>query len=187
MTKVFWKKLSKKCAALVPDIRVCSILVITVCDCTGFGFLVPGEIAVAAPIILAALLLDFSLSNKTIIIMNNDRHLRGSAPKGSFREVGSPRLRWTCVGCATQSGLRPCTSHRLCVPRKQYTRGASPVKLWTLPILKRARGPPEPVSGLATCSRSNATAEPPENRRVDGFTGNWGSNNPLPFSFTAGV
>jgi hypothetical protein len=49
---------SKKCAALVPDIRVCSIQVITVCDCTSSRFLVPVEMAVAALIILAALLLD---------------------------------------------------------------------------------------------------------------------------------
>jgi hypothetical protein len=48
-------------AALVPVIGACSIRVITVCDCTSSRFRVPAEMAVAAPIILAALLLDFSL------------------------------------------------------------------------------------------------------------------------------
>jgi hypothetical protein len=34
------------------------------------------------------------------------------APQGLSSDAGSPRVGWTCVGRAPQSGLRPCTVHR---------------------------------------------------------------------------
>jgi hypothetical protein len=37
---------------------------------------------------------------------------RGRDQVNEFNLIGSPRVGRTCIGRATQSGLRPCTDHR---------------------------------------------------------------------------